>query len=152
MVSRGSHRQTFAASSLCINALPIHTLLLIQGIEYLNQYTNGELNELKFIYYSGKPVNKVRHIIDMKTIGKHHNSYHAPAQPTPPFYRFKKNIIFFSLFQLLQMLKFYARFEISDETGDPMADRDMTLLHYSRITSLQVSTTFFFSLHVLGTL
>ncbi|KAG6449940.1 RNA helicase aquarius isoform X1 [Manduca sexta] len=39
--------------------------------------------------------------------------------------------------QLLQMLKFYARFEINDETGDPMADRDMTLLHYSRITSLQ---------------
>ncbi|CAG9134014.1 unnamed protein product [Plutella xylostella] len=39
--------------------------------------------------------------------------------------------------QLLQMLKFYARFEISDETGDPMTDRDMTLLHYSRITSLQ---------------
>ncbi|XP_047537056.1 RNA helicase aquarius [Vanessa atalanta] len=39
--------------------------------------------------------------------------------------------------QLLQMLKFYARFEISDETGDPMTDRDMTLQHYSRITSLQ---------------
>ncbi|XP_041969753.1 RNA helicase aquarius [Aricia agestis] len=39
--------------------------------------------------------------------------------------------------QLLQMLKFYARFEISDETGDPMTDRDMTLHHYSRITSLQ---------------
>ncbi|CAG9565443.1 unnamed protein product [Danaus chrysippus] len=35
------------------------------------------------------------------------------------------------------MLKFYARFEISDETGDPMTDRDMTLQHYSRITSLQ---------------
>lgn len=39
--------------------------------------------------------------------------------------------------QLLNMLKFYARFEISDETGDPMSDRDMTLLHYSKITSLQ---------------
>ncbi|XP_053613810.1 RNA helicase aquarius isoform X2 [Plodia interpunctella] len=39
--------------------------------------------------------------------------------------------------QLLQMLKFYAHFEISDETGDPMTDRDMTLQHYSRITSLQ---------------
>ncbi|KAH9631581.1 hypothetical protein HF086_004348 [Spodoptera exigua] len=38
---------------------------------------------------------------------------------------------------LLNMLKFYARFEISDETGDPMTDRDMTLQHYSRITSLQ---------------
>ncbi|XP_028036701.1 RNA helicase aquarius isoform X2 [Bombyx mandarina] len=39
--------------------------------------------------------------------------------------------------QLLQMLKFYARFEISDQTGDPMTDRDMTLQHYSKITSLQ---------------
>lgn len=39
--------------------------------------------------------------------------------------------------QLLDMLKFYARFEISDETGDPRTDRDMILLHYSRITSLQ---------------
>ncbi|XP_022116250.2 RNA helicase aquarius [Pieris rapae] len=39
--------------------------------------------------------------------------------------------------QLLQMLKFYARFEISDETGDPMTDKDMALQHYSRITSLQ---------------
>lgn len=50
--------------------------------------------------------------------------------------------IFFTyifLLQLLQMLKFYARFEISDETGDPMMDRDMTLQHYSRITSLQVN-------------
>lgn len=37
------------------------------------------------------------------------------------------------------MLKFYARFEISDEAGDPMTDKDMTLQHYSRITSLQVS-------------
>ena len=44
-------------------------------------------------------------------------------------------------FQLLNMLKFYARFEISDESGDPMTDRDMTLQHYSRITSLQVRYT-----------
>lgn len=36
------------------------------------------------------------------------------------------------------MLKFYARFEISDESGDPLTDHDMTLEHYSRITSLQV--------------
>lgn len=36
------------------------------------------------------------------------------------------------------MLKFYARFEISDETGDPLTDHDMTQLHYSKITSLQV--------------
>ncbi|KRT85402.1 hypothetical protein AMK59_171, partial [Oryctes borbonicus] len=35
------------------------------------------------------------------------------------------------------MLKFYSRFEISDETGDPLTDHDMTQLHYSKITSLQ---------------
>jgi intron-binding protein aquarius len=40
--------------------------------------------------------------------------------------------------QLLDMLKFYARFEISDESGDPLTDHDMTQLHYSKITSLQV--------------
>ncbi|XP_069675214.1 RNA helicase aquarius [Periplaneta americana] len=39
--------------------------------------------------------------------------------------------------QLLDMLKFYSRFEISDETGDPLTDHDMTQIHYSRITSLQ---------------
>lgn len=37
------------------------------------------------------------------------------------------------------MLKFYARFEISDESGDPLTDHDMTQMHYSKITSLQVS-------------
>uniref|UniRef100_A0A8D9DRA3 RNA helicase aquarius n=1 Tax=Cacopsylla melanoneura TaxID=428564 RepID=A0A8D9DRA3_9HEMI len=39
--------------------------------------------------------------------------------------------------QLLDMLKFYARFEISDETGDPLTDHDMTQIHYQNITSLQ---------------
>ncbi|XP_023721856.1 RNA helicase aquarius [Cryptotermes secundus] len=39
--------------------------------------------------------------------------------------------------QLLDMLKFYSRFEISDETGDPLTDHDMTEIHYSRIKSLQ---------------
>ncbi|XP_068993772.1 RNA helicase aquarius [Neodiprion pinetum] len=39
--------------------------------------------------------------------------------------------------QLLEMLKFYARFEISEETGDPLTDHDMTQLHYTKITSLQ---------------
>ncbi|CAL1675407.1 unnamed protein product [Lasius platythorax] len=43
-----------------------------------------------------------------------------------------------SLFgQLLEMLKFYARFEISEETGNPLTDHDMTQLHYAKITSLQ---------------
>ncbi|XP_076656944.1 RNA helicase aquarius [Halictus rubicundus] len=39
--------------------------------------------------------------------------------------------------QLLEMLKFYARFEINEETGDPLTDHDMTQLHYTKITSLQ---------------
>ncbi|XP_057663610.1 RNA helicase aquarius [Diorhabda carinulata] len=39
--------------------------------------------------------------------------------------------------QLLEMLKFYSRFEISDESGDPLTDHDMTQIHYSKITSLQ---------------
>lgn len=41
-------------------------------------------------------------------------------------------------FQLLEMLKFYARFEINEESGDPLTDHDMTQLHYTKITSLQV--------------
>lgn len=35
------------------------------------------------------------------------------------------------------MLKFYAHFEINDQTGDPLTDRDMMQLHYDRITALQ---------------
>uniref|UniRef100_A0A182SJS1 RNA helicase aquarius n=1 Tax=Anopheles maculatus TaxID=74869 RepID=A0A182SJS1_9DIPT len=35
------------------------------------------------------------------------------------------------------MLKFYARFEINDKTGDPLTDHDMTQLHYAKIKSLQ---------------
>ncbi|XP_076165553.1 RNA helicase aquarius isoform X2 [Ptiloglossa arizonensis] len=38
---------------------------------------------------------------------------------------------------LLEMLKFYARFEINEESGDPLTDHDMTQLHYTKITSLQ---------------
>ncbi|XP_062564583.1 RNA helicase aquarius isoform X2 [Armigeres subalbatus] len=38
---------------------------------------------------------------------------------------------------LLDMLKFYARFEINDETGDPLTDHDMTQIHYSKIKALQ---------------
>jgi len=43
--------------------------------------------------------------------------------------------------QLLEMLKFYARFEISEETGNPLTDHDMTELHYAKITSLQVQSS-----------
>ena len=41
--------------------------------------------------------------------------------------------------QLLDMLKFYARFEISDETGDSLNDKQMMQIHYDRITSLQLA-------------
>jgi len=44
------------------------------------------------------------------------------------------------------MLKFYSRFEISDDTGDPLTDHDMTQIHYSRIISLQVSSRMLFDL------
>ena len=39
--------------------------------------------------------------------------------------------------QLLEQVRFYARFEISDETGDPLDDKQMMAIHYDRITSLQ---------------
>lgn len=39
--------------------------------------------------------------------------------------------------QLLELLQFYAKFEINDESGDPLTDHDMMQLHYSSITSLQ---------------
>lgn len=47
-------------------------------------------------------------------------------------------LFFFLHLQLLEMLKFYARFEINEESGDPLTDHDMTQLHYTKITSLQV--------------
>lgn len=46
-------------------------------------------------------------------------------------------ISLFLSFQLLEMLKFYARFEINDETGDCLSDHDMAQMHYKKITSLQ---------------
>ncbi|KAL5274552.1 AQR family protein [Megaselia abdita] len=39
--------------------------------------------------------------------------------------------------QLIEMLKFYTRFEINDVTGESLTDNDMTQLHYSKIISLQ---------------
>ena len=38
---------------------------------------------------------------------------------------------------MLDMLKFYAGFEIDDFTGEPLTDAQMTELHYSKIVSLQ---------------
>lgn len=46
-------------------------------------------------------------------------------------------MLVFSL-QLLQLLKFYARFEIDEESGDALTDNDMMKLHYEKIISLQV--------------
>lgn len=40
--------------------------------------------------------------------------------------------------QLLDMLKFYTGFEINDQTGNALTQKEMTTLHYDRITSLQV--------------
>lgn len=42
--------------------------------------------------------------------------------------------------QLLDMLKFYSRFEINDHLGEALADHEMTDIHYSRITALQRTT------------
>ncbi|XP_061752043.1 RNA helicase aquarius isoform X2 [Nerophis ophidion] len=39
--------------------------------------------------------------------------------------------------QLLDMLKFYTGFEINDQTGNALTQKEMTTLHYDRITSLQ---------------
>jgi len=39
--------------------------------------------------------------------------------------------------QLLDMLKFYSRFEINDQTGAPLTDHDMMEIHYNKITALQ---------------
>lgn len=40
--------------------------------------------------------------------------------------------------QLLEMLKFYAGFEINEQTGEALTDTEMMIMHYDRITSLQV--------------
>lgn len=48
--------------------------------------------------------------------------------------KLNKTIYFF---KLLDMLKFYTRFEINDVTGNSLTDHDMTQLHYKKITSLQ---------------
>ncbi|KAF6725043.1 Intron-binding protein aquarius [Oryzias melastigma] len=39
--------------------------------------------------------------------------------------------------QLLDMLKFYSGFEINDQTGNALTQKEMTTLHYDKITSLQ---------------
>lgn len=39
--------------------------------------------------------------------------------------------------QLLDRLKFYAQFEINNETGDPMSEIEVMTLHYHKMTKLQ---------------
>uniref|UniRef100_A0A131YN13 RNA helicase aquarius n=1 Tax=Rhipicephalus appendiculatus TaxID=34631 RepID=A0A131YN13_RHIAP len=39
--------------------------------------------------------------------------------------------------QLLDRLKFYSKFEISDQTGEELTDHDMMQIHYDNITALQ---------------
>ena len=43
--------------------------------------------------------------------------------------------------QLVDMLGFYATFEICEETGEARTDSEMTAIHYNQITSLQVKTS-----------
>ena len=45
--------------------------------------------------------------------------------------------------QLLDMLQFYAGFEISDQLGEALSDREMTIQHYEQISSLQVLSLIF---------
>ncbi|OQR72475.1 intron-binding protein aquarius-like [Tropilaelaps mercedesae] len=46
--------------------------------------------------------------------------------------------------QLLDMLKFYAKFEIDDATGEALRDTDMTALHYDKIGQLQTAAFKYF--------
>ena len=39
--------------------------------------------------------------------------------------------------QLVDQVKFYTRFEINDQTGEPLTDKEMTSIHYSRMSELQ---------------
>ena len=39
--------------------------------------------------------------------------------------------------QLVDQVRFYTRFEINDQTGEPLTDKEMTSIHYSRMSSLQ---------------
>lgn len=40
------------------------------------------------------------------------------------------------------MLKFYTGFEINDQTGNALTQKEMTTIHYEKITSLQVCTVY----------
>ena len=39
--------------------------------------------------------------------------------------------------QLLEQVRFYTRFEINDQTGEPLNDKDMMAEHYARLSALQ---------------
>ena len=48
-------------------------------------------------------------------------------------------LIFVLLFQLLEMLKSYAEFEIDDITGEALTIHKRLDIHYNRVLALQVS-------------
>jgi len=39
--------------------------------------------------------------------------------------------------QLLEQVRFYTRFEINDESGEPLSEKDMMMIHYHRLGDLQ---------------
>ncbi len=51
-----------------------------------------------------------------------------------PLYKREEGKLFV---QLLEMLIFYAGFEINEQSGEALTDHEMTNIHYNRITSLQ---------------
>lgn len=59
-----------------------------------------------------------------------HSALAPLAQREPEGHLFK---------QLLERMKFYAGFEINDQTGSSLTDHEMTDAHYDKITSLQVT-------------
>ena len=40
--------------------------------------------------------------------------------------------------QLLDMLQFYTKFQINDQTGDALTDDEMDEIHYKKVNHLQV--------------
>ena len=50
--------------------------------------------------------------------------------------------------QLLDVLAFYATFEINEESGEARTDSEMTAIHYDEITSLQVRNHLTHSCHI----
>lgn len=73
---------------------------------------------------------KHAHCTDAHRVQNHHSCH---------FHVKQLNCFIVSSLQLLDMLKFYTGFEINDQTGNALTQKEMTTLHYDRITSLQVN-------------